>query len=231
MENNCHRCGSPLASPEMFCSSCGAPQLKYEANLEAQDAASDPASAVLREVQWKAAVGAAVTFAVPVGVLCAQIQVLSWGWCLWVVGGSIASVGLYRRRLAGRGLARKAGVRIGTMVGLMAATVASAFYAGVLVCDRYLLHGGEAMDKLYESTMQQAWTAFAPAFDDLARRSGVPSTQFHDTLLFWLSPDGRAASALAMALTTSTAITLFSMLGGAIGIRIFSARTPSPEKS
>jgi hypothetical protein len=231
MGNDCHRCGSPLTVSGMFCAHCGAPQLVYEAGSEAQEGSSQPAAAPLRDVHWKVAIGAAVTFAVPVGVLCAPVQVLSWGWCLWVVGGSIAAVGLYQRRTAGRGLARRTGVRIGTIVGLMAAVVASAFNAGALVVVRYLLHGGDSMDKVYQTATEQAWIAAAPLSDGFAHYVGAPAADTHQTLQFMLSPDGRAAMALLTAVMTSIGITLFSMLGGAIGTRIFSGRAPSPEKS
>src|SRR5271170_1383370 len=152
MGNECHRCGSPLATPEMFCPKCGAPQLLYETGTETADGPADPGSHALRDIQWKPAVGAAVTFAVPVGVLCSPVQILSWGWSLWVIGGAIAAVGLYQRRAAVHTLARPAGIRIGTIVGLIAATVACAFNAGAVVFLRYFLHGGDAMDKVYQAT-------------------------------------------------------------------------------
>src|SRR5271170_1084243 len=147
MAKDCHRCGSPLASPEMFCSNCGAPQLLYDAESGAGDGSGVAAAPATRDIHWKAAIGAAVTFAVPVGVLCSPVvPILSGGCCLWVVGGAIAAVGLYQRRAAVRTLARPVGIRIGTLIGLMAATVASAFYAGSMVFARYVLHGGDAVD-------------------------------------------------------------------------------------
>ena len=230
MGKECHRCGSPLASPEMFCPNCGAPQLLYEAGTETADAPGDAGSHGLRDIQWKAAVGAAVTFAVPVGVLCSPVvPILSGGCCLWVVGGAIAAVGLYQRRAAVRTLARPVGIRIGTIIGIMAATVACAFNAGALVFLRYVLHGGDAMDKAYQATTEQAWAASAPLSAAMARFVGGPPADLHQTLRFMLSPDGRAASAIMTAVMVSLGITVFSMIGGALGTRIFSGRNPSPE--
>jgi hypothetical protein len=225
MGNDCHRCGSPLASPEMFCPNCGAPQLLYDAENGTGEDSNNPVSAPLRDIHWKSAIGAAVTFAVPVGVLCSPVvPILSGGCCLWVIGGAIAAVGLYQRRAAVRSLARAVGIRIGTVIGLMAATVACAFNAGALVFVRYALHGGATMEKAYQATMDQV-SALTAQF------SGGTPAESHEALQFLLSPDGRAASALLTALMTAAGITVFSMIGGALGTRIFSGRDPSPEKS
>jgi hypothetical protein len=215
----------------MFCSDCGSPQLTYEAGSAVAEAPGDPSVTALRDVHWKAAIGAAVTFAVPVGVLCAPIQALSHGWCLWVLGGAIAAVGLYQRRSAGRPLARSVGTRIGTIVGMISAAVATAFNAGALVLLRFFFHGGEAMDKAYEAATQQAWAAAGPLSDEFARWAGVPAADSHQTLDFMLSADGRASMALLTALMSAIGIIVFSMIGGAIGTRIFAARNPSPGTS
>jgi hypothetical protein len=223
MGKDCHRCGSALASPEMFCPNCGAPQLLYDATNGSGDSSGDPAAPSLRDIHWKAAIGAAITFAVPVGVLCSPVvPILSAGCCLWVVGGAVAAVGLYQRRAAVRTLARPVGIRIGTIIGLMAATIACAFNAGTLVFVRYALHGGDAMEKAYQATIDQV-SAFS------AQISGGTPAESRQAIDFLLSPDGRAASALLAALMTSAGITVFSMIGGALGTRIFSGRNPSPE--
>lgn len=178
-----------------------------------------------RDIHWKAAIGAAVTFAVPVGLLCSPVvPIISTGCCLWVVGGAIAAVGLYQRRAAVRTLTRPVGIRIGTIIGLMAATVACAFNAGALVFARYVLHGGEAMERAYQSTMDQVSLM-------TAQFSGGTPVESHEAIQFLLSPDGKAASALLAALMTSAGITVFSMIGGALGTRIFSGRDPAPENS
>jgi hypothetical protein len=225
MGNHCHRCGSPLATPEMFCPTCGAPQLLYDATNGGADGSGDAAAPALRDIQWKAAIGAAVTFAVPVGLLCSSVvPILSGGCCLWVLGGAIAAVGLYQRRAAVRTLARPVGIRIGAIIGLMAATVACAFNAGAMVFARYVLHGGDAMEKAYQTMMEQVSAL-------TAQYSGGSPAESHDAMQFMLSPDGRAALALLTALTTAAGITVFSMIGGALGTRIFSGRNPSPENS
>jgi len=223
MVKDCHRCGSPLASPEIFCPNCGAPQLLYEAGGEGSDGATETGVAATRDIQWTQAVGAAVTLAVPVGLLCSPVvPILSGACCLWVVGGAVLAVGLYQRRSAARVLARPIGVRIGTMIGLMAAAVAAAFNAAAMVFERYVLHGGDGIDKAYQATMEQVSAA------TMQVSSGSPA-EVRDAMRFLLSPDGRAASALLTALMSAVGITVFSMIGGALGTRIFSGRNPSPR--
>jgi len=221
MGKDCHRCGSPLAAPQMFCANCGSPQLLYQAGTETEAGSGDTVPAAGRDIQWKTAIGAAVTFAVPVGVLCSPVvPILSVGCCLWVVGGAVAAVGLYQRRSATRILPRRLGVRLGAIIGLIAATVAAAFNAGAMVLERYALHGGDAMEKAYQATMEQVASA-------TAQFSASSPAESRDAMQFLLSPDGQAASALLTVLLTSLGIAVFSMIGGALGTRIFSGRNPS----
>jgi len=221
MVKDCHRCGSPLATPETFCPNCGAPQLLYEAGADGVEGAVETGATALRDIQWSQAVGAAVTFAVPVGLLSSPVvPVLSTACCLWVVGGAVLAVGLYQRRSATRILARPVGVRIGAIIGLMAAAVAAAFNAAAMVVERYVLHGGDAMEKTYQATMEQVSAA------TMQISSGSPA-EMRDAMRFLLSPDGQAASALLTALLSSIGIAVFSMIGGALGTRIFSGRNPS----
>jgi hypothetical protein len=177
-----------------------------------------------RAVDWKQAMGAAVTFAVPVGLICAAIVPVAPLDCLLVMGGAVAGVWLYRRRLASRALPRPVGARIGTILGLMTAAVALGFNAGSMVVARYVLHGGDAMDKLFDSSLAEGsrmaaqWMSSSP---DVARQS----------LQFWLTPDGRAAMTLLGAVLLTVGITLFATIGGAMGARIFSSPGPSVRNS
>ena len=96
MDSVCHKCGSAISSSELFCSHCGAPQLRYEPADEAP-AFSAPTQALGRDpgvVLWKDAIIAAIMVAVPVGILS---SLLDFG-ALWVIGGGIAAISLYRRR-------------------------------------------------------------------------------------------------------------------------------------
>jgi hypothetical protein len=221
MGQDCHRCASPLATPETFCPTCGAPQLRYEIDSETANGNPQTTLDAVREVRWKQAIGAAVTFAVPVGVLCSPVvPILSAGCCLWVLGGAIAAVALYQRRSGSSVLSRQVGSRIGLIIGVLAATVAAAFNAGSLLVQRYLFHAGEAMDKTYQASMEQGSVM-------AAQLSNLSAAQSQEAIRFWLTPDGRAVLTLLTALLTSIGITVFSAIGGALGSRIFSGRNPA----
>lgn len=225
MGKDCHRCGSALAPPESYCPSCGAPQLFYEPGSEGPETTSGPGIHALRDIRWRSAIGVAVTFGVPVGVLCSSvIPVLSGGCCLWVLGGAVAAVGLYQRRSGSRVLSRPVGARIGIMVGLLAASIAAAFNAGAMVAQRYLFHGGETMDRIFQSSLDQG-SALA------AQVASVSQAQAQETMRFWSSADGRAAWTLLTVLMSSIGITVFSMIGGALGTRIFAGRNRSLRNS
>jgi hypothetical protein len=115
-------------------------------------------------------------------------------------------------------------MRIGVIVGLLAAVVAAALNAGAMVLQRYVFHSGEAMDRLFQQSLDQG-SALA------AQVSNVTQAQAQETMRFWSSADGRAAWTLLTMLLSSVGITLFSMIGGALGTRIFSGRKPSLRNS
>jgi hypothetical protein len=205
----------------MFCPHCGAPQLRYEPSEDAVNGNPETAGSGPGEIRWKQAIVAAITFAVPVGLLSSSvIPILSAGCCLWVLGGAIAAVALYQRRSASTMLSRHVGSRIGLIIGILAATVAAGFNAASMLFERYVMHGGEAMEKAYQTSMEQGSAL-------TAQISSFSPAQAQEALHFWLSPDGRAAVTLLAALMTSIGITVFSMIGGSLGARIFSGRNPS----
>ena len=225
MDPLCHRCGSSLASPETFCPTCGAPQLRLEEGSE--EARQGPGQRTApgfdpRTFTWKNAILAAVSVAVPVGVLSSQaFPWLSGACCLWGVGGSIAAVALYRRRSAPGLLDASIGMRIGLVVGLLASFCSSAANGAWLLIQRFALHGGALMEKGWQTQMEQAFQANAQ------RMSQLPPQSAEMYMRFWkfaMSPDGRAAGVLASTVLFSAGMLLFSTLGGALGARIFATR-------
>jgi hypothetical protein len=225
MGNDCHRCGSPLGSPEAFCPNCGSPQLLYDSSSDAGASSTEAPPPPTRKIDWKHAIGAATTFAVPVGFFCSSVvPALASGCCLWVLAGAVAGIGLYKRRSAARLVAPAAAMRIGTVLGLMAAATTAAINAGAAVFGRYVLHGGDVMEKAFQSSMEQG-SAMA------SQIMSTPPEQTRQMLQFWLSPDGRAAATLLSAVMVSIGITVFSTIGGALGARIFSGSSTSIRNS
>jgi zinc-ribbon domain len=215
----CHRCGTTLSASELFCPNCGSPQLKFAQQEEGETgfpgarAAGKPARA--QGISWKDAILAALIVAVPSGLL-SSVSVLSWGCCLWVVGGAVLAIIVYHRRAPLFLLETRSGIRIGAVAGLISAysyVIATAIWR---VFDRYVLHQGYAIDQFYESVIRQSTT--------LVQANPDVQVQWHSYVQFLLSPDGRAAYTLMNTATTSAGIILFSAIGGALGVRLLAPR-------
>jgi hypothetical protein len=224
MELLCHRCGTTLSASELFCPNCGSPQLKFALQEEAEYASARPPGMPARPqgISWRDAILAALVVAVPAGVLSA-VSVLSWGCCLWVVGGAVLAIAVYHRRAPAFLLEMRSGVRIGAVAGLFAAYSSVIATAVWRVFARYVLHQGYAIDQFYDSIIQQS-TA-------LVQSNPEAQAQWRTYVRFLLSPDGRAFYTLANAATTSLGIILFSAIGGALGVRLLAPRKGSVGNS
>ena len=219
MDPVCHRCGTALtSSDELFCPHCGAPQLRYEPTDEPAPAVALPQTPGRNPELFssKAAILSALTVgvlvAVPMGLL-SSIYDLS---LLWVVGGGILSVVLYRRRVGAPPTGRM-GWRIGGLAGLLAAFISLAFYSLRSVIQRFALHSDQP-ELQVRSLAQQLATAVSQA------NHANPQTADAAAQLarFWLSADGAAAIALLTAALFIFSLVLFAAAGGAIGARIVS---------
>lgn len=218
----CHRCGATLSASELFCPTCGSPQLKFAQQEEAESSygSARPPGRQTRTpgISWKDAIMAALLVAVPAGLLSA-VTVLSWGCCVWVVGGAVLSIVVYHRRAPGFMLETRSGVRIGAVAGLIAAYSSVIATAAWRLFARFVLHQGEAIDQLYDEVIKQS-TAFVQANPDA-------QAQWNIYVHFLMSPDGRAAYTLMNAASTSVGIIVFSALGGALGVRLLAPRKPT----
>jgi hypothetical protein len=218
----CHRCGATLSASELFCPTCGSPQLKFARQDEEESGYAGVRSPGkpprAQGISWKDAILAALVVAIPTGLL-SSVSVLAWGCCLWVVGGAILAIVLYHRRAPGFLLETRSGVRIGAVSGLIAA------YSWVIATSlwrffaRYVLHQGQAIDQFYEDVIKQS-TAFVQVSPDV-------QVQWNSYLHFLMTPDGRAAYTLMNAASSSVGIIIFSAIGGALGVRLLTPRKPT----
>jgi hypothetical protein len=217
----CHRCGATLSASELFCPDCGSPQLKFaqQEEVDGDSVSGRPPGTPARSqgISWKDAILAALLVAVPAGLLSA-VSVLSWGCCLWVVGGAVLAIVVYHRRAPAFLLETRSGIRIGLIAGLIAAYSSVIATAVGRVFARFVLHQGYAIDQLYDAVIQQS-TALVQTNPDA-------EAQWRTYVHFLLSPDGRAAYTLINAATTSLGIILFSAIGGALGVRLLASRKP-----
>lgn len=220
MEPQCHRCGNTLQEGESYCPHCGAPQFVVEspeggsAPQPAMRFHSDP-----QRVQWRAAITSALIVAVPLGLLSGLMGTS----LLIVMIAGFATMALYHRR--GAAITNgKVGWRVGAMLGAASALLASGAYAGRMLAERYLMHGGAAIDREFQTSAKQAIDVWTKAN---AQQGTSPEQMVHairTVSAFMLSPDGHAALQLMTAVTMSLGILVFAALGGAIGGWVQSTR-------
>jgi hypothetical protein len=205
------------------------PQLLYDSGGEAGSGSTAAPPPPPRKIEWKHALGAATTFAVPVGLLCSfAIPAFAFGFFLWTGAGAMAGVWLYQRRSLGHRLGGGAGTRIGTILGLMAAAITAALNAGAIVADRYIFHGGNAIDNMFQAGIKQGSDNFNAQLSQPSPDQVEFARHFWG---FWGSPDGHAAMALTCAAIWALGMVAFSSIGGALGARFFSAPNPSMRSS
>ena len=215
----CHRCGTALNSAdELFCPHCGAPQLRYEPADETAPAATmaQTGGHYLEPFSSKPAIVSALIVGALVAIPMGLISSIYDFSLLWVVGGGVASVMLYRRRASTIPTGRL-GWRIGSLAGLLAAVFSLALYSLKSLIQHYAFHSNEP-ELLVRTLAQQ----FAVAVNQASRTN--PQTADTAAMLsrFWLSSDGAAATALFTAALFTFSLVLFAAAGGAIGARIAS---------
>jgi hypothetical protein len=164
-------------------------------------------------VLWKDAITAALLVAVPVGILSSLLGLS----VLWVTGGGIATISIYRRR-TGLPPAGRTGWRIGGILGVMAAFVSTAIDSLTLVLQRYLLHDGGSIDERFHQATQQAQLVA----EQMNKSNPEAAAMMPWFIHFWQSPDGIAAMALMGTFLAALGMLLFSALGGALGAGIVS---------
>jgi hypothetical protein len=170
-------------------------------------------------IAWRDAIAAALIVGAPAGFLSA-ISLLDWGWCLWIAGGAVLCIGLYRKRAPNFSLNLRLGLRIGALAGIIAAYVSIATTAVWRVFARYGLHQGAVIDKFYDSVIQQSFHQQST----LLTQTPEAQAQMKQILHFFMTPDGRATYALMYSAMVTAAIVIFSALGGALGARLYSGR-------
>ena len=233
MEITCNRCHQSVPVDSCYCPACGLPQLVYSADGEGGvPPGSERWPEPVRDagsIDWKPGLRAALTLAVPAGLLSSGISPLSALGIFWMAGAAAAAVVLYMRSQRPAWITIGAGARIGLVTGLIAGWVAFGVSGIWLFVQRVVLHQAGQIDSVY--------TAFLVAFEQKAHESMASMTasdaaQLQATLAqiqAWLtSPEGHAAIwAISIAFNCAFLV-LFAVGGGALGARM-QARRRGPE--
>jgi hypothetical protein len=221
MQEYCHTCGGDLPpgkGESPFCPHCGAPQLTLsldyqspETGGEAKAEAPGSASTGMRppprpqQVDWKMAIRCAAAVAGVAGGLtlaAMRLPVLTGASVLWIMSGSLITLGLYRNRRPTAWVDAGVGARIGVVAGLCLALglAIPAAITGVVV--RFGLHSmgniDTEMTAFFQKVIQQSATPFPPEALQLIR-----------------SPEFRAGYVLCWFAVIAMFLLVLSALGGA----------------
>ena len=216
MHEFCHRCGGELPAGDgaaPFCPHCGAPQIYLLEHEPAPTTAEDGTTGTLppprpQVVEWKTAIRCALLVAIVAGalsVVAARIPAVSALSSLWIISGSLITVGLYQWRRPLALMDAGVGARIGLVAGLALITCLGVSMAVAGLVARYGLHNMAAFDaQLTEQLHQQIEKAAAanPAPPEVIR--------------FMYTPEFRAGIMLAGFAMVAGVLLLLSALGGAV---------------
>ena len=211
-----------MARGAAFCAQCGSPQLRYTAQesdfLPGANGEASPApqaqSMDSSGVLWKPAIRIALWVSLGAGLLSSVLAAAS---LLWILGGAILVITLYRRAVPGVLLQPSQGARIGLLTGTLTAATAMAGNTLLLVIQRFGLHQGNLLDSTLNSTMQQAMARAASGAEAQA--------QMASTLAFLLSPEGRAGMVLCGMGFIALVILLLCVVGGVLGTQMYRNRS------
>jgi hypothetical protein len=225
METTCTRCHQAIPADGLYCPACGLPQLVYageETLAPAQagtwtDAILDPGG-----VDWKQALRAVLLLAVPAGLLSSELSPVGIFGLIWIAVAAAWAVALYarRQRAAQRsfGVTTGAGARIGLATGIIAGWCTFAASSASLFVTRFLLHQGKDFDDLWKSRvadMSQQWQTMSATNPD-----PQAAAIFKSLTVWFLSPEGKAASTFGGLLMLETMLLIVAVIGGAIGARM-----------
>jgi len=224
MEITCTRCHQTVQDENCYCPNCGLPRLVYSTDgaqgLPQPERWDEPVRDAAT-VNWKAAIRAAVTLAVPAGLLCSMFSPLSMiGFVLMAVAAAWAVV-LYVRSQRPALITVGAGARIGLVTGLMGSWMSAATAGVTLFVMRFFQHQGNFFDSFWQDfvnrQLTEQWTTM-----------GVDAPTIGYLTAKLLAPEGRAGSMLSAILVLAVGLLLFAVGGGALGARLL-ARTRRPE--
>jgi hypothetical protein len=216
MEHACHKCGAAVEDGVPFCPHCNAPQIRvmaspapaperpaYSPALEGQPAERPLTLADLQPARlargWQAA-----NLAAGLGALAALVVMLATGlpqlgFIVWMLGGGMLAVLIYRRRQHLGAMTTGAGARLGARAGVMGFVI-----FGLLSLVQMLAMRGSG----------QLRAALEQALKTSAERSGNPEAQ--QMVQQFLTPEGMRTLIVLGIVLMLVLFVAVSSLGGAI---------------
>jgi hypothetical protein len=227
MHKFCHRCGGELSAGDgeaSFCQHCGAPQI-YLIDYEETSAAGEEATTGAlppphpHEVEWKTAIRCAALVALVAGVLSAvamRVPVLSPLSSLWIISGSLITVGLYQWRRPAAWMDAGIGARIGMVAGIALVAFLAISMAGAGLVARYGLHAMAGFDaQLTEQLHTQI------------EKAAAANPEPPEVTRYLYSPEFRAGVMLTGFGMLAGIVLVLSTVGGAVGGLLRTRRSAS----
>jgi len=177
-------------------------------------------------IDWRSGMRAAITLAVPAGLLSSGVSPLSALGIFWMAGGAAWAVVLYMRSHLPARITMGAGARIGLVTGLIAGWLAFGVSGAGLFTTRVILHQGAQIDSSWrdfveknQEMSQQLLTKMGASSDEIQ----ASMTPQHNLML---SPEGHAGFQTAGLAWSCLLLVLFAVAGGAFGARTIGKSRP-----
>jgi hypothetical protein len=228
MEITCNRCHQTILAENCYCPACGLPQLVYAADEATGQAPVERWTGAVKDasvVDWKPAMRAAATLAIPAGLLSSGFSPVGVLGLFWMAAAAAWAVVLYMRSQRPAWITIGAGARIGLVTGLLAGWLAFSVSGTALFVERYALHQSGQIDSEWKNRVD----ASQQMTQQLASQMGVTDAAQAKAQEAWmLSPEGHAGIEAFGFASNSLFLLFFAAGGGALGARML-ARSRRPE--
>jgi hypothetical protein len=233
MEITCTRCHQTVEADTCFCPACGLPQLVYTTDGSSGPAQPERWNEAVRDasmVDWKPALRAALTLAIPAGLLSSGPSPVSIFGLFWMAAAAAWAVMLYVRSQRPAWITIGAGARIGLVTGLLGAWLAFSASGSALFVERFVLHQSSQIDGTYKTFVLDTFQEKArQSIEGMGPSDAAPAQAQFAQIQAWLaSPEGHAGIWACGFAFNSILLLFFAIGGGALGARLL-ARSRRPE--
>lgn len=230
MEMTCNRCHQTVPADSCYCPACGLPQLVYAGENGSVPPASERWPEAVRDassIDWKPGMRAALSLAVPAGLLSSGISPLAILSIVWMAGAAAWAVVLYMRSQRPAWITTGAGARIGLVTGLIAAWLMFGVSGAGWFVARAVLHQGNQRDAEWRQSVEMSQEKGRQLLAQLNVPNDPAQANAQKNLM--LSPEGHAGFETLGLASSCLLLILFAVAGGAIGARSLSrSQRPQP---
>ena len=219
MEITCNRCHQTIEAENLYCPSCGLPQLVYTTD-EAAPTSPEKWTEAVRDassVDWKPALRVAMLLAIPAGLLSCGLSPVGPLGLLWMPAAAAWAVTIYVRKQRPAWITMGAGARIGLVTGLLAGALAVGVTGGSLFVERFVFHQASQIDAEWKTRVD----ASEQLTQQLMAQMGMSDpAQVQAQKNMMLSPEGHAGIEAFGMVSNTLFLLFFAAGGGAMSARL-----------